>query len=225
MTTSASLPMMRSICPQASAEPMPSPSGRACDVTTNRRRARISFRTRSSMEYSWPFVVVRLRFESLVVGRWPLVAGCWSRVASDRRPATQDERPTTLSLHSGLSLLPPPLFLALQQLLDPALQLIGTIDLKVKFGRPSQSQSLHQRVPNEISGRRQSFQRALRLCLIARHGHHHASRPRIVGHQHRTHARQPNPRIGEFAFEDGLDLFADGFTQPSPMIFPPTLLQ
>ena len=49
MTTSASLPMTRRIWPQARAEPMPSPSGRACEVTTKRRRARISCRTRSSI--------------------------------------------------------------------------------------------------------------------------------------------------------------------------------
>src|ERR1019366_1789900 len=52
MTASASLPIMRRIWPQARAEPMPSPSGRACEVTTKRRRARISRRTSSSMKCS-----------------------------------------------------------------------------------------------------------------------------------------------------------------------------
>ncbi len=42
---SASFPSARRICPQASAEPMASPSGRACEVSTNRWRCSICSRT------------------------------------------------------------------------------------------------------------------------------------------------------------------------------------
>src|SRR6185437_7875120 len=45
MTTSAVLPMPRSISPIAMEEPMASPSGRACEVTTKRLRLSISCNT------------------------------------------------------------------------------------------------------------------------------------------------------------------------------------
>src|SRR5579863_3914293 len=48
-TTSACLPMARSTWQQASAEPIASPSGRACDVSTNRSRCPICRSTSSSM--------------------------------------------------------------------------------------------------------------------------------------------------------------------------------
>jgi hypothetical protein len=80
-------------------------------------------------------------------------------------------------------------------------------------------------VAHIVLGRCQPFERALGLGLIPGDADHHASGTRVLGHDHRSDAGQPDARIGQLAFEDGFDLFADGFAQPAAMIFPPTLLQ
>src|SRR5262249_31764657 len=56
-TTSACFPSIRRIWPQARAEPIASPSGRACDVSTKCLRCSICRRTSSSMILGSPFVI------------------------------------------------------------------------------------------------------------------------------------------------------------------------
>jgi len=85
-------------------------------------------------------------------------------------------------------------------------------------------QPFRQFVPDIILGGRQPFEGALSLGLIARDGDHDASRTRVLGHEHGADARQPDPRIRKFTFEDGFNLLANRLTQPSAMIFLPTML-
>src|ERR1017187_740894 len=209
MTTSASLPIMRRIWPQARAEPMPSPSGRACEVTTNRRRARISRRTSSSMK--------RSSF-SCRDGACPV------SLRSKRRGKPRLYRNHILPLGAGLSFLARAFFRAAQKLVNATLQLIGTINLEIEFRRPSQPQPLRQFVPDIILGSGQPFEGALGLGLIAGNRNHDPSGTRVLSHDHRADAGQPNARVGQFAFEDGFDLLADGLAQPPAMIFLPTML-
>src|SRR5262249_50123318 len=65
MTTWALLPILRRIWARASAEPMASPSGRACDVTRKRRRCSISCKTFSSWSMACFHVVVQFIGSSL----------------------------------------------------------------------------------------------------------------------------------------------------------------
>src|SRR5438270_1916245 len=58
-TTWACLPMARRICEQASTEPMASPSGRACEVSTKRSRCSMCFSTSVSTLGFLPFSLLR----------------------------------------------------------------------------------------------------------------------------------------------------------------------
>src|SRR6266478_3862857 len=117
ITTSASFPSCRRIWPHAKAEPIPSPSGRACDVTTKRRRSRISCSTRSSIES-----LKRPRVET-------------------RRAASPfaEETPHAASLLGPFSAA---LLGSFQQFLHPAFHLVGTIHLEEKFRRTPEPQTL-----------------------------------------------------------------------------------
>src|SRR5208282_5131785 len=127
-------------------------------------------------------------------------------------------------LGARLSALPAASLSAAEKLVDPTLQLIGTIDLEIKFRRAAQTQAFREFVPHEILGSGEPFEGALGLGLIAGNAHHDASGTRILGHKHGADAGQPDPRIGELAFEDGFDLFAYGRAQPSAMILLATML-
>src|SRR5271165_4524249 len=137
MTTSESLPITRRIWPQARAEPMPSPSGRACEVTTKRRRARISCRTRSSMSFA--------------------LSSSYQDIALAMPQCGEIGAPSG----AGLAVLPATFLGAAQKLVDPALQLIGAVDLKIKLGRPPEVQPFRQFVPHIILGGRQALKGAL----------------------------------------------------------------
>src|SRR6266403_3694892 len=209
MTTSASLPIMRRIWPQARAEPMPSPSGRACEVTTKRRRARISCRTRSNMRCS--------SFSCRDGGLPRLTLHRETRHAAS---LWEISRP----LGAWLSILPLTFLGAAEKFVDPALQFIGTIDLEIKLRRPPKTQPFREFVPDIILRSRETFQGPLGLGLIAGNADHDAGRTRVLSHDHGADAGQTNARIAEFAFEDGFDLLADRLAQPSAMIFLATML-
>ncbi len=49
-------------------------------------------------------------------------------------------------------------------------------------------------------------------------------RPAIIRDMNRRHAHQPNPRIGQFAFDERFNLLAQSFANPPAMIFEPALL-
>jgi hypothetical protein len=49
--------------------------------------------------------------------------------------------------------------------------------------------------------------------------------PAIVGDVDSGHAHQPNPRIGQLAFNQRFNLLAQSFANPPAMIFEPALLQ
>src|SRR5207245_10745324 len=72
ITTSACFPRERKICPQARADPIASPSGRACDVSTKCRRCSICFRTSSSMFYVYS-AISTLRTRSFPVSTQKLI--------------------------------------------------------------------------------------------------------------------------------------------------------
>ena len=79
-------------------------------------------------------------------------------------------------------------------------------------------------MPHIIPRRRQPFQRPLRFGLIPCHADHDPSRARILRHQHRTDASQPDSRIAQLALKNRLNLFADRPAQPFAMIFLATML-
>src|SRR5271154_6610105 len=71
-TTSACLPMARKTWQHASADPMASPSGRACDVSTKRSRCSICWRTSCNILLRLLLVLLvrsRTRFHSLFRAR------------------------------------------------------------------------------------------------------------------------------------------------------------
>src|SRR5947209_2012149 len=80
-TTSVSLPIARRICEQASTEPTASPSGRACDVSTNCWRRSISCSTCASVCISTAFLAT-LFFASSLYPTQQLIDPCALLVAA-----------------------------------------------------------------------------------------------------------------------------------------------
>ena len=65
----------------------------------------------------------------------------------------------------------------------------------------------------------QTFQTLIRILVIAFDIDPDFRGPSIVGHLHSGHAHQSDPRIRQFAFDQRLDLLAQGFAHPPAMIF------
>src|SRR3954468_12472468 len=111
-TTSAVLPSCRRTAPQARTEPIASPSGRACEVSTNRWFSSTVLRT------SWS--IRKPRSFDRVSPRWRKRAG----------PTLTQDDATFLCL----SLLHPP-----EQLIDARFVLSGTIVVEQKFRDTAQA--------------------------------------------------------------------------------------
>jgi len=85
-------------------------------------------------------------------------------------------------------------------------------------------QPLHQFVPNVFFRSFQSFQTLVRILVATLDVDPNLRRPAIVGDVNRSDANQPNPWIGEFAFDERFNLLAKSFANPPAMIFEPALL-
>jgi len=72
---------------------------------------------------------------------------------------------------------------------------------------------------DEVLGCIKALKRAFRFPIIAIYGNQNVRRAAIFRNLNRGNCSQANARIGQFAFEDGLDLFAQSFTQALTMMF------
>src|ERR1019366_3604864 len=178
-TTSACLPMARSTWQQASAEPTASPSGRACDVSTNRSCCPICLSTSSTLLCLFSTV-------------------CLARFAPLLRPR--------------------------QQFFHSRLFLLRAVQPKIQLRSAPQVQPLHEFVPDVFLCRCQAFQAVVRVLVIAFNIDPHLRRSAIIRDVNRRHAHQPNPRIGQLAFDQRLDLLAQSLADPTAMIFESALL-
>jgi hypothetical protein len=70
----------------------------------------------------------------------------------------------------------------------------------------------------------QALEAAFRFLIITVHIDQNLRGTPIVCNMNRSHANQPDARIGKLAFHQGFDLFAQSFPQPAAMIFDRTLL-
>src|ERR1700731_2585419 len=179
-TTSACLPMARRIWQQASADPTASPSGRACEVSTNRSCSPIRRSTSSST--------------SLCLFSTGFLAG----LASFLRPR--------------------------QQFFDSRLFLFRAVQPEIQLWRSSQPQSLDEFMTDIFARRLQSLQTLVCILVIAFHVDPNLRGPAVIGDVDCRHAYQSDSRIGQFAFDERLDLLAQGLADSPAMIFQPTLL-
>src|SRR3984893_8804369 len=194
-TTSASFPIARRICRQANAEPIASPSGLACEVSTNRLRCSMCLRTSFNIE--------------TVVGRQSSVVSLIE--------FNDDQRPTTDSL-----LLP--LFRPAQQFVNPGAVFIRAIEVKVQFRRTAKVQVFRHLATDESDRLGQALQRTVGLGVIAIKGDENLRRARILRQYHAGDADQPDARAAQFALHDGFDFLPQGLTQALSMVFRAALL-
>lgn len=110
------------------------------------------------------------------------------------------------------------LFGARKKLIDPAFELVGTIDLKIQFRRTAQVKPLGERMPDIVLRRIQSLERALGLDLVPLHIDQYTRGTGVVRHQHDVDAGQADAGIGELTLEDGFNLLADSPAQALPMM-------
>jgi hypothetical protein len=78
-------------------------------------------------------------------------------------------------------------------------------------------------VPNIFSRSFQAFQTLIRIGVIAFDVDPNLRRPSVVSDMDRRDTHQSDPRIGQFAFDQRFDLFAQSLTHPPTMIFQPAL--
>ena len=95
----------------------------------------------------------------------------------------------------------------------------------MQFRRAPQTQPLHQFMPYIFPRSLKALQASIRLRVVPIHKNPNLRRPPIVRDYHATHANQPNPRIGQFAFHQSLNFLAQSFAYATAMILEPTLLQ
>src|SRR6202162_156899 len=172
--------MARRIWQQASADPTASPSGRACEVSTNRSCSPIRRSTSSST--------------SLCLFSTGFLAGL-------------------------VSFLGPR-----QQFFDSRLFLFGAVQPEIQLWRSSQPQSLDQFMPDIFARRFQSLQALVCILVIAFDVDPNLRGPAVVRDVDRGHAYQPDPRVGQFAFDERLDFLAQSLADSPAMIFQPALL-
>ena len=71
----------------------------------------------------------------------------------------------------------------------------------------------------------QALHRFQGLFVVSGYYDHHACGPRIGGQVNLAHIHKADAWIAELPFDNRLDLLAQGFTEPFPMIFLPAPLQ
>src|SRR2546423_5106212 len=79
-------------------------------------------------------------------------------------------------------------------------------------------------MPDVSLRRLQAFQAFVRIFIAALNVHPNFRRAAIVGDMDSGNADQADARIGQLAFHQGFDLFAEGLADPPTMIFEPALL-
>lgn len=79
-------------------------------------------------------------------------------------------------------------------------------------------------VPDKSGRRHQTFKTALTIFIAADDVDHYPRRPRIFRQLDCSDAREPDPRIAQFAFDYDLDLLAQGLSEALAMILCPALL-
>src|SRR5579863_215502 len=117
-----------------------------------------------------------------------------------------------------------PLLGTVQKLVDSGAELVGAIELKMKLRRPAQMQILRYFPANESNRRGQSLQRAYGFCLVSLQRDKNSRRAGVLGKNHTGNADQADAGVAEFAFNDGLDLLAQGFSEPFTMVLAGALL-
>jgi hypothetical protein len=84
--------------------------------------------------------------------------------------------------------------------------------------RTPQVQARDQFPANVSAGGLQSFHRRGRSNVVSLDYDHHAGRAGIGCKKHLAYICESNARISQFPLENGFDLFAQGFSQPFPMV-------
>ena len=103
--------------------------------------------------------------------------------------------------------------------------MLGTVPLKNQFGSATEAKTFSQFAANVSDRRVQALHGSLRFLIASLHHNHYASGTGIVCQAHFADVHQANARIAQFAFDDGFNLFADGLSQPAPMMLYPSPLQ
>src|SRR3984957_11082287 len=70
----------------------------------------------------------------------------------------------------------------------------------------------------------QAFETSFRFLIVAIHVDQNLRGAVIVGYMHRSHSNQSDTRVGEFAFHQRFDFFAQRLAQPATMILDRALL-
>ena len=115
-------------------------------------------------------------------------------------------------------------FARVQQFFDSRFFLFGAVQPEIQFRRTPQAQTLDQFVANIFARRFQTLETLVGILVVAFHVHPDLRRTAIVRDMNRRHAHQADARIGQFAFDQRFDLFAQGLADPPAMIFEPALL-
>src|SRR5579862_556367 len=197
-TTSASLPIARRIWRQARAEPIASPSGRACEVSTKRLRCSMCLRTSFN---------IKNRRRPSVFSPQPLHALCRRLLG----------RLTTEDLLFSL-------LCAAQQFINSCAVLVRAVEMKIQLRRAAKMQIFRDFAPDESNCRGQAFKRTVGLGVISIERDVNLCRARIFCQHNAGDADQSNTRIAQFALHDGFDLFPQGLPQALPMVFRAALL-
>src|SRR5579875_3727554 len=174
-----------------SAEPMASPSGRACEVTRKCSRARSSASNSSGFE---------------VVVAWVTMPG--SVEAKQWFSGARLLPRNGIAARSGGAAgeLLPVLFHAAQQLVHPGADLLGTVDGEGEFRDVPHTHAIADFSTDVATGRHQAGQGVLFFFFAAMHGDENAAGFSARGKHHLRHITGCDPRIGEFTFEHGGDL-------------------
>src|SRR3974390_422414 len=71
----------------------------------------------------------------------------------------------------------------------------------------------------------ETFKTLVRIRIVPFHIDPNLCGPPVIGNVDSGHAHKPNPRIGQFSFDQSFDLLAECFTDPAAMVLEPALLQ
>src|SRR5260370_1480896 len=114
---------------------------------------------------------------------------------------------------------------AAENIINPGAVLFGTVQDESQLWRLAHGQALQELMPDVAFGSLNGLERLAAFLLIALHVQEHARALAVRREHDLVHGAQGNPRVAQFALDDGPNLLLERLAHPLQVMLFATLLR